>query len=381
MEINKNDEKYFQLNDRIEMINDIKKIFDNYLSTANNNLNIFISEVKKNFKEFKKLRNQKINNIYQINSRNAQTTNINSPSRDKANNEYNIVLNSNSKEVYTINNILNNYNDKKNTTSDNFMKNLKQSYFNCIIPNNNVFFNSKNENIFKENEHNIYLSPNPSIYVNKNNHNNIYKKIYLNKSQELIPSKNINNQSIKNESRNQNKCMRTICISKNKNCLSFKSPDISNNNIKYSPINNNYSNYRNKKKVNSISYRNKILCNQDRNNNSEKIKYINNYINNNEYQNKTNTNINNNTNIEELQLAYKVIEFISLLNNVQSTFNNKLNINNQKAQYETLKDNLVNLTNKVIRKNSNNGNKNIINNNFIYNNNNEFKNRSMNSIK
>ena len=88
-------------------------------------------------------------------------------------------------------------------------------------------------------------------------------------------------------------------------------------------------------------------------------------------------NNNNNNNIIELQLAYKVIEFISILNNVQSSFNNKLYLNNQ-TKYETLKDNLVNLTNKVIKQN-NIGNKNIINNNFIYNNNNNNNNININN--
>ena len=54
LDMNKNDEKYFQLNDRIEMINDTKKLLDNNLSITNNNLNIFISEVKKKLKNSKK---------------------------------------------------------------------------------------------------------------------------------------------------------------------------------------------------------------------------------------------------------------------------------------------------------------------------------------
>ena len=53
LEMNKSDEKYFQLNDRIEMINDTKNLLDNNLSIINNNLNIFISETKKTFKELK----------------------------------------------------------------------------------------------------------------------------------------------------------------------------------------------------------------------------------------------------------------------------------------------------------------------------------------
>ena len=64
LEIKIDNEKYLQLNDRIEMINDTKKLLDNNLSLTNNNLNIFISEVKKQFKELKNLRNQKMNKLF-----------------------------------------------------------------------------------------------------------------------------------------------------------------------------------------------------------------------------------------------------------------------------------------------------------------------------
>ena len=50
LEMSKSDDKYFQLNDRIEMINDTKKLLDNNLSITNDNLNIFILETKKNSK-------------------------------------------------------------------------------------------------------------------------------------------------------------------------------------------------------------------------------------------------------------------------------------------------------------------------------------------
>ena len=53
LEINEENQKYIQLNDRIEMISDIKKLFDNNLSILNKNLNIFISEAKKILKNLK----------------------------------------------------------------------------------------------------------------------------------------------------------------------------------------------------------------------------------------------------------------------------------------------------------------------------------------
>jgi hypothetical protein len=166
LDMNKNDEKYFQLNDRIEMINDTKKLLDNNLSITNNNLNIFISEVKKKIEEFKKIRNQKICKIYHMNSNNKHS--INSTSQDEINNEYNCYLKSNSKDIYS-NDLLNNYqlnNNKKSNTSDNFMHNLKKNYFNSINSDNDSYFNCKSdENIFKENNNNNYkhLSPKPAL--------------------------------------------------------------------------------------------------------------------------------------------------------------------------------------------------------------------------
>ena len=56
-----NIERYRQLSDRIDMINESKKILDDNLSLVNKNINIFISDVKIAFKKMKIIRNQKIN--------------------------------------------------------------------------------------------------------------------------------------------------------------------------------------------------------------------------------------------------------------------------------------------------------------------------------
>ena len=247
--MNKNDEKYFQLNDRIEMINDTKKLLDNNLSITNNNLNIFISEVKKKFEGFKKLKKEKITKIYQLNSINKY--NFNSSSQNEINNENNYYSNSNSKEKYTNNNILNNYqyNNNKMSNTDNFMYNLKQSYFNSIIPDESYFFNCKSDdNIFNDNNQYKHISPKTSFYFNKNRDK--YKRIYLNRSQELIPTKNIGKQSFNNISRNKHKVISTIYTSKNNSCKSYNSPNESNRSIKYSSINNNCSINHNDKNIN-----------------------------------------------------------------------------------------------------------------------------------
>ena len=350
LEMKIDDEKYFQLNDRLEMINDTKKFIDNNLSITNKYLNIFITEVKQNFKELKILRNQKMKQIFSNNS----NIKYNSISKDKSNNEYIIYspdLNESNydKKYIPIRNIFNNYDlNKNNSMTGNFKKTLKNNFFNYYKPiNNNLNFGTNdNENIFNNYKAN-YLSPNQNL--NKN-----YKKINFNKSQDGIPSKynNAHNNtrnysSLINEKTSRNKTIFTKGSEiKNNSCLSFKSPKISNNNNKYSKLlnGNNNNNNENKKKLNTVD-RNKIVTHCGTKNN--------NYINNN--------NI-------ELQLAYKVIEFISILNKVQSSINNNLDLNNQKDKFEMLKDNIESLTNKVIKQNnSGNNNKNIINNNFIYN--------------
>ena len=63
LNLNKNNERLSHLNDRLEMINDTKNLLDNNLLIANNNLNMFISEVQKNFKEFKFLKIEKEKSI------------------------------------------------------------------------------------------------------------------------------------------------------------------------------------------------------------------------------------------------------------------------------------------------------------------------------
>ena len=314
LEINKNNEKLFQLNDRVEMINDAKKLLDNNLSIINNNLNIFISEIKKKFKDIKKLRNQKINQIFLINK---DIPFINSMSNEELNNKE-IILRSNSNSNY-FNSYNNNYSSRNNISSEKFMKNLKQSNFDSNSPKNNYH---NVENVLRGN----YLSPSP--YLNRNNKYNNRKR-HLNKSQEIIQTtdKNYNqikSKTIRNEniSRNEDKIIKRTNLCKNNSCLSIKSTiDMSNQNKKYFPDKNQIL-YTDKKK--------------------------------------------NDINIIELQLANGIIQFISILNNIQININKNLN---SKFNYEKMKNNLFKLAQEVIKGNNNcnNINKNIINNNFIYN--------------
>ena len=183
LEINKNNEKLFQLNDRIEMINDAKRLLDNNLSIINNNLNLFISEAKKKFKDIKTLRNQKMNQIFLINK---DIPFINSMSNEELNNQ-DVILRSNSNSNY-FNSYNNNLSSRKNISCEKFMTNLKQSNFNSNSPNNNYH---NVENVLRGN----YLSPTP--YLNRNYNNK--RKTHLNKSQEIIQTKDKNYNQIKSK--------------------------------------------------------------------------------------------------------------------------------------------------------------------------------------
>ena len=232
LEINKNNEKYFQLNERIEMINDIKKLVDNNLSILNKNLNIFISQAKKNFKELKKLRNQQIIKNYKIN----QNSNFKSVSRDKITKDYNNLLNSISKESYS-----DEKEEKNRLGKEKFIKNPNMRYFNSLYSQIDDDFNSKiNENLFKNNEYNYFTPLQNHIIFNNNNN---YKKNHLNKSQEIILSNDmyINNRNysslINNRiNRNNKKFIKSNTLSKN-NSQIIKNANINNSNkINISPI-------------------------------------------------------------------------------------------------------------------------------------------------
>ena len=193
LNLNKKDERISHLNDRLEMINDTKNLLDNNLLIANNNLNMFISEVQKNFKEFKDLKDEKEKNIHHFFSKKRTkriSKNIKQKScpKRKANNNNNCVfLNSNPNESIKKNNIENKMNfmttnSKRDYIQDNYMTSPKQNYFNYIKPNN-VYLNfNRNEN-FSNEFPNYCQSPNTYFLNNKNMSP---KKKQCNKSQEII---------------------------------------------------------------------------------------------------------------------------------------------------------------------------------------------------
>ena len=297
-EMDEKTEKYSQLNDRMEMINNTSKLFDNHLLIANNKLNIFISEAKKEFKEIKELRIEKFQKIKLIQNLKKDKMIDKSSSRGKI-----------KKNIYESQD---NYISSYETYSPHKFENV----YNNFIHSSNI---QKNNLLDKQiNYRKMHFNQSKDNFYSIQNNNSINKK----KSSSIIKEKN---------SRNKFNIM-----------------------------------------LNNIS---------SRNNSSSKVNHKEIMKNKNIMKNMT-TDINS----SELKLAYKVLEFIFTINNLQLNKNNN-NINIElKNKIESLKNNLMNLTNEVISQNKNNNyykNRNIINNNFIYNSkeNQEFKNNNLINIE
>ena len=269
LNMNKRDEMMLHLNDRLEMINDTKNLLDNNLLIANNNLNMFISEVQKNFKEFKDLKLEKEKNIKHFYAKRRTkriSKNIKQKSvpKEKYNSNY-ISLNSNPNQNIK-NNIENRINfmtsnSKRELNNENYATTPKQNYYNYIKPNNIYLNFNRNENISNENPHHCQ-SPNTYYFSNKNKSP---KKKRCNKSQEIIQENNIpkpksihrsksNFSSIVNEKAENNIIQRRNCY------FNEKKFNIFNINKK---INSNYFTNWNKN-MKKINYRDKLLYKQNK---------------------------------------------------------------------------------------------------------------------
>ena len=282
-EINCKNEKYFQLYDRIEIINNAKKSLDNHILIVNNNVNIFVTEAKKHFKEIKNLRQEKLEKFSSMN----------------------------------------NYRNNKMVT---------KSFSKGKIKNNLLRlqdFNSNNNNKIRIESYNSHPNRTENIYNN------------------FIKCSNIQKNKINNYEKNR--------FHKSQEMFHPKEKQITINNNESSSI------------IKTKSSRNKIKSMQN------SFSSQNNYLTFRQYSEipKSNNNVQNESN-SELKLAYKVLEFIFVINNFQ--LNRNKNNSEMKKRIEFLKNNLMILTNEVIKQNKSCQkfrNRNIINNNFICNNNND----------
>ena len=223
LNFNYNDEKISHLNDRLEMINDTKNLLDNNLLIANNNLNMFISEIQKNFNEFKELKIKKekdMNNFYFKNriKRVNKALNYNSNHTEKRENNY-LLLNSNpnipNKNNKIENKIKNNINynttnnNKNDLLIDNYIGKPRDNYLKYIKQNNSHLNSNCNKKISND-KHQYCQSPNINNFSKKNISP---KKLYYNKSQEII----IDNITSRQKQNNRNKRNYSSIMNKNRN--------------------------------------------------------------------------------------------------------------------------------------------------------------------
>ena len=232
---------------------------------------MFISEVQKNFKEFKELKAEKEKNIHYFFSKRRTkriSKNIKQKScPNKRTNNNCVFLNSNPNENIKKNNIENKMNfmttnSKRDFMQENYVTTPKQNYFNYIKPNN-VYLNfNRNENISNEFP-NYCQSPNTYFFHNKNMSP---KKKQCNKSQEIIQEnmplgpKKINRSKSNFSSIANEKIKGQNNLQKRNYFFNDKKFNMSNINKKLD--NNYFTNFN--KNFKKINYRDKLLYKQNK---------------------------------------------------------------------------------------------------------------------
>ena len=304
-------ERYRQLCDRIDMISESKKILDDNFSLINNNLSIFITDVKQIFKKMKNIRIQKINEAFNK-TKKIEDMEVNNNYINNNIFSENNIFNINNNDNYEYNKYFSdiNFNDEdnlerkvlsstqspKNKLSESKEKiyNNKINYLLRKIKTNNlerknsntlIFPNNLNQNIF-----NCTITSSELKNINQGRNNDYFNRINNNKS--------INNTKMKKYVKTKN-FSRNSPLMDNKNCnkryinRSSSIPDFLFKNKNFSSLS-----ITNQQKVNN----NKVKNNSLPNNNND----INNYL----------INKNNNNNINNLlKLCYKVRKFLNILNN------------------------------------------------------------------
>ena len=361
-------ERYRQLCDRIDMISESKKILDDNFSLINNNLSIFITDVKQVFKKMKSIRIQRINEAFNK-TKKIEDMKLNGNFINNNIFSENNILNINNNDNYANNNYFNDINindednfvrkvlsstqspkNKLNISSEKIYNNkikylLRKIKTNDLERKNSntlIFPNNINQNIF-----NCTITSRDFNNINRGRNNDYFDRINNNKA--------LNNTNMKKNGKTKNYSRNSLLMD-NKNCnkryidRSSSIPDILYKNKNFSSLS-----ITNQQKVN-----NKVKTNSLPKNNTNGInKYL---------INKNNNNTNN-----LLKLCYKVRIFLNIFNNNKNNFDTN-NIINEKI------DELNNIINNFIiqnnNKNKNNYNKQLHNSakNIIKGNNDKDKN-------
>ena len=387
LEINTKKEKFSQLCDRIEMIDNTRKLLDNHLLVINNNLNIFIPEAKKEFSDIKNIRLEKISAISKIkNHKNFNSMHNKSTSRGKIKKNFFEMENyfSNDK-VIPMNNKENIYNNfiqcseaQKNYSLLEKQNNYRKTNFN---QSQEQFFQKKNDNLIKQN---INKQKSASVLKGK------YSRNKINVFQNSFSSRNNNDSSsiVK-----QKELPKKIKIKNNfSNEINSIELKLAYKVLEFIFIINNFQLQKNKNINNEIitkieALKNNLMTltkeviNQNQNKNKPNIKNKNIINNNFIYNNKENIEIKDNENSyndESRDISMKVNELyeqidklkaknqdLELLLKIKSKENKKLNktINN-KAMFQSYqgKNNIKINNNSSEKINNNNKHNNYVGN-------------------
>ena len=405
---NNNAEKLIQLSDRIDIIDNNKKLLNDNISLIEVNMSSFLDKAKVLFKKMKMTRNSKLNNTIKKQTYFQGNTNINNNGNnfgmDYSNNIYE--KNGKRKNLSCNNNLR--YNQQKfnqnlfkdgnytalkknNMTSKSYSKTLLNNDFNnsnLDINNYNDFNHNINDDrqktisfnlrhfLFKSNNN---IKDNPLNYSNesynlKNSLNNIQ-----NKHNSLMNYCNLINDSKTKNNRNIN--VNNNIKYKNISSFSIKN-SMKEMNIKRNNISNSIYDYKHCWNKNNLDLKNY--------NSIKNIQFIPNYFNSTSNLKKdinkkidiNNININNSNKENNIcfTIAHKIIDYFSLLNNIDTNEENKYKL-------KSIKNYLINISLDIIKKGSNSRNDklnlNLTNSVKLKDNNhiNELKNNYMNFSK
>ena len=336
-----NTEKMLQLSDRIDIIENNKKLLDNNISLIEVNMSSFLDKAKILFKKMKITRKSKLNNSIRKhkNKRNNNSyTNNNISNKNKIEVKVNNKFHSSNKDIgykrpYLNRNTFQKFfylSSQKNKTSKS-CSNLKNKILeNDEIYNNDYSINNytKRNDLINENQKTLGFNLRQFLF-----------KSHKNKLENFL-DKNNNSHNHKNswsKFRNSNNSLFNYCAktnseiknNRNKNNienLKLKNITSSNNNEKINfnnPYNNNRNLYNNNFNINIL----------DKNNiSNKKIELMPNYFNNsNSYLNKENSFYfdNNNKSDITLTLANKIIEYFMFT----KTNNEQNNIEKKKEEF------------------------------------------------
>lgn len=361
-EINK-DKRYSikckQLNDKIELQEESRKLLDEYIKLITYSINYFSKDIKSAFVKIQEYNRNKNQFYYNKNNNDVKTE----------------VMDKKFEKYLTISS-LNNYKNKKDLNNHNANDNNFYYTINCPTPiNKSIYLQMKDKNRNSNNKIrniilNSALSEEPPKNIKYNYHLSTHKKVNKNFDLGLthpIRRKinstnnsyrlNMKSDSIKNNLIDSNKFLKEKSRNSSKNSLIKRTQSLTN--LLLDKNKNTNKNFNNNININSFRKHytsNKIINNNNNENNTKTINVnsrhnYNGTINVEEYT--TSNGRNNNLSDNSLLLSHKVIQFLSIIQEMKDKYNNRncennLDFKEIKLKYENLKKSISDLSYKVI---------------------------------